>query len=110
MSQSELFPVPSEWAKRALITAEAALELGKPKTIAVIYESTDFGSSGSTQAKEYAAKKGLKVVADEAYLTESMMDPLAKIHVGYAPIMPSFLGQLSGGDVAAIVEYIRSLR
>ncbi len=45
----------------------AALELGKPKTIAVIYESTDFGSSGSTQAKEYAAKKGLKVVADEAY-------------------------------------------
>ena len=45
----------------------AALTLGKPKTIAVIYESTDFGSSGSTQAKEYAAKKGMKVVADEAY-------------------------------------------
>ncbi len=46
---------------------DAALSLGKPKTIAVIYESTDFGSSGSTQAKEYAAKKGLKVLADEAY-------------------------------------------
>ena len=53
---------------------------------------------------------GTSVLADEAYLTESMMDPLAKIHAGYAPIMPSFLGQLSGGDVAAIVEYIRSLR
>ncbi|HEX9049231.1 MAG TPA: ABC transporter substrate-binding protein [Anaeromyxobacter sp.] len=46
---------------------DAALALGKPKTMAVIYESTDFGSSGSTQAKEYAAKKGIQVVADEAY-------------------------------------------
>ncbi len=46
---------------------DAALTLGKPKSIAVIYESTDFGSSASTQAKEYAGKKGLKVVADEAY-------------------------------------------
>jgi branched-chain amino acid transport system substrate-binding protein len=46
---------------------DAALSLGKPKTIAVIYESTDFGTSCSTQAKEYAARKGLQVVADEAY-------------------------------------------
>ena len=46
---------------------DAALTLGKPKTIAVIYESTDFGTSGSNQAKQYAAKKGLQVVADEAY-------------------------------------------
>ena len=53
---------------------------------------------------------GTSVVADEAYLTESMMDPLAKIRVGFVPIMPSYLGQLSAGDVAAIVEYIRSLK
>ncbi len=46
---------------------DATLTLGKPKTLAVIYESTDFGTSASTQAKEYSAKKGLKVVADEAY-------------------------------------------
>jgi branched-chain amino acid transport system substrate-binding protein len=46
---------------------DAVLAIGKPRTIAIIYESTDFGSSGSTQAKEYAAKKGIKVLADEAY-------------------------------------------
>jgi branched-chain amino acid transport system substrate-binding protein len=46
---------------------DASLALGKPKTIAFIYESTDFGASVSAAGKEYAAKKGLKVVADEAY-------------------------------------------
>jgi branched-chain amino acid transport system substrate-binding protein len=46
---------------------DAALSFGKPKSIAFIYESTDFGSSLSKQGKEYAAKKGLTVVADEAY-------------------------------------------
>jgi cytochrome c oxidase subunit 2 len=42
-------------------------------------------------------------------LTESMMDPLARVHAGYAPIMPSYLGLLSAGETAAIVEYIHSL-
>ncbi len=46
---------------------DAALSLGKPKSIAFIYESTDFGVSVSAAGKEYAAKKGLKVLADEAY-------------------------------------------
>ncbi len=46
---------------------DAALAFGKPKSIAFIYESTDFGTSVSTQGKEYAKKKGLQVVADEAY-------------------------------------------
>jgi branched-chain amino acid transport system substrate-binding protein len=46
---------------------DATLALGKPKTIAFIYESTDFGTSVSAAGKELAQKKGLKVVADEAY-------------------------------------------
>lgn len=46
---------------------DAALTLGKPKTIAFIYESTDFGSSVSALGKEYAVSKGLEIVADEAY-------------------------------------------
>lgn len=53
---------------------------------------------------------GGEVVADEAYLTESMMDPRARLHRGYAPIMPSFLGVTEPADVAAIVELIRDLR
>ena len=46
---------------------DAALAFGKPTSVAFIYESTDFGSSLSKVGKEYAAQKGLKVVADEGY-------------------------------------------
>ena len=53
---------------------------------------------------------GQVVTADDAYLTESMMDPMVKIVAGYQPVMPSYLGTLSGPEAAAIVEYIRSLR
>ena len=53
---------------------------------------------------------GQTILADEAYLTESMMDPMAKIVAGYQPVMPSYQGQLTGPEAAAIVEYIKSLR
>jgi branched-chain amino acid transport system substrate-binding protein len=46
---------------------DAALSFGKPKTVAFIYESTDFGTSVAAAGKDYAQKKGLKIVADEAY-------------------------------------------
>ncbi|HJV48885.1 MAG TPA: ABC transporter substrate-binding protein [Geothrix sp.] len=46
---------------------DAALSLGKPRSIAFIYENTDFGTSTSKTAKDYVAKKGLQVVADVSY-------------------------------------------
>jgi branched-chain amino acid transport system substrate-binding protein len=56
---------PSHAYAESLI--DLALSQGKPKTIAFIYESTDFGTSAAAAGKEYAAKKGIQVVADEAY-------------------------------------------
>lgn len=53
---------------------------------------------------------GGRVVADEAYLTRSMMEPQAEIVAGYEPKMPTYLGVLDESDTAAIVEYIRSLK
>jgi cytochrome c oxidase subunit 2 len=52
---------------------------------------------------------GGSLIVDDAYLTESMMDPLARVHAGFPPIMPSYLGLLSAGETAALVEYIHSL-
>ncbi len=52
---------------------------------------------------------GETVLADEAYLTESMMDPERKLHAGFPPIMPTYRGLLDASEVAAIVEFIRSL-
>jgi branched-chain amino acid transport system substrate-binding protein len=46
---------------------DAAFSFGKPKSIAFIYESTDFGTSVSDAGKAYAKAKGLAIVADEAY-------------------------------------------
>jgi branched-chain amino acid transport system substrate-binding protein len=46
---------------------DAALTFGKPKSIAFIYESTDFGNSVSAAGKAYAQKKGLQIVGEEAY-------------------------------------------
>jgi branched-chain amino acid transport system substrate-binding protein len=51
----------------ATILLDMATKLGKPKTMAIINENTDFGTSGAKSAKEYAAKKHLTVVAEESY-------------------------------------------
>jgi branched-chain amino acid transport system substrate-binding protein len=51
----------------ASVLIDAVLEVGKPKTIAFIYENTDFGTSTTKTAKEYSEKKGIKMVADESY-------------------------------------------
>jgi cytochrome c oxidase subunit II len=53
---------------------------------------------------------GGSVVVDEDYITESMMDPNAKIAAGFQAVMPTFQGAIQPADVAAIVELIRSLR
>ncbi len=51
----------------AAVLIDAAMTLGKPKTIAFIYENTDFGTSTTRTAKQYVARKGIQVVADEPY-------------------------------------------
>ena len=51
----------------ATILLDMATRLGKPKTMAIIDENTDFGTSGAKSAKEYAARKHITVVAEESY-------------------------------------------
>ncbi len=53
---------------------------------------------------------GERVIADGAYITESMMDPMVKIHRGFPPLMPSYIGKIRPPETAAIIELIRSLR
>jgi cytochrome c oxidase subunit 2 len=69
---------------------------------------------GPTWAGLYGAKIALEgggeAVADDAYLTESMMDPLARRHAGFQTVMPSYLGRLRPAEVAALLALIKSLR
>lgn len=51
---------------------------------------------------------GRSLVADEAYIRDSIMLPKKDVTAGYRPIMPSFEGQIPEEDVMAIIEYIGS--
>lgn len=53
---------------------------------------------------------GTTVVADEAFLTQSMMDPKARVHAGFAAVMPSYAGLLDVPETGALLEYMKSLR
>lgn len=66
---------------------------------------TWFGAYGS----EVRLEGGGTVPFDPAYITESMMDPTAKIVRGYPAVMPSYAGLIEPAQTAAIVEYIKSL-
>lgn len=69
---------------------------------------------GPTWSRLYGSQvplsDGRVVVADDAYLTRSMMEPEADRVAGYKAIMPTYFGQLSPSETSAIVELIRSLR
>jgi cytochrome c oxidase subunit 2 len=52
---------------------------------------------------------GETVKADDAYLRESILKPAAKITAGFAPLMPTFQGQVGEEDLLQLISYIRSL-
>jgi len=64
---------------------------------------------GLYQRKELL-ESGATVAADEGYITESMMDPRAKVVKGYQAVMPTFQGRIPAPEIAAIVEFIKTLR
>jgi cytochrome c oxidase subunit 2 len=54
-------------------------------------------------------QNGQKVVVDEAYIRESIVNPQAKLVNGFGPIMPTFQGQVSEDQLLQLVAYIKSL-
>ena len=52
---------------------------------------------------------GNSVIADDAYLRDSMLMPRRDIVAGYEPIMPSYQGILDDGEIQSLTAYIRSL-
>jgi cytochrome c oxidase subunit 2 len=50
---------------------------------------------------------GRELTADEPYVRDSILVPSKDVVAGYAPIMPSFAGQVTEEDLLAIIEYIR---
>ena len=50
---------------------------------------------------------GRSVVADEEYLTRSMMEPNADVVADFKSVMPAYFGILPQPETAALVEYIK---
>jgi cytochrome c oxidase subunit 2 len=51
---------------------------------------------------------GRTIVADDAYVRDSILQPKRDIVAGYEPIMPSYAGILDAGEVQSLVAYIRA--
>ena len=52
---------------------------------------------------------GDSVVADETYLRESIVDPAARLVIGYEPLMPTFQGLVGEEGLMHLIEYIKTL-
>jgi len=70
---------------------------GKGPTLVGLYGSHVKVSSGEL------------VIADYAYIRDSILTPTAKSVEGYEPIMPTFQGQLGEEEVLQLTAYIKSL-
>lgn len=99
-----------EQADLARLGAEVAAEKGCLKCHS-IDGSAHIGPSWlGLYGREEHLDNGQRVLADEKYLTESMMEPNVKRVAGFNAVMPSFMGQLKPAEVAELLELIKSLR
>lgn len=76
----------------------AAGEGGRGPALAGVFGRQVFLNNGQT------------VIADEAYIRESVVNPQAKLVAGFGPIMPTFQGQISEEQLVQIVAFIKSLQ
>jgi cytochrome c oxidase subunit 2 len=109
---------PDEYQRWLDSRAEGSLALEGRKTFlkyrCVSCHSADEGARAPVLeglfGKKVRLRDGRTVVADEAYLRESMLQPSKKVVAGYEDIMPSFQGQLDEEDVIQLIAWIQSLR
>jgi len=68
---------------------------------------------GPSLAGVYGSKlqltNGSQVLVNDAYLRDSILNPSQHITAGYAPIMPTYQGQISEDGLIDLVEYIKSI-
>lgn len=70
-------------------------------------------SSGPTWVGLYGSEVELEgggtAKANDAYIEQSIVDPGAEVSAGFSASMPSFEGKISEEDMAALIEYIKSV-
>jgi cytochrome c oxidase subunit 2 len=52
---------------------------------------------------------GEQVLVDENYVRESILNPRERVTAGYDPVMPTYQGRMRDEEIAAIIEYLKTL-
>jgi cytochrome c oxidase subunit 2 len=69
---------------------------------------------GPNLAGVYGSKltltNGSEVLVNEAYLRDAILNPSQHVTAGFAPIMPTYQGQISEDGLIDIVEYLKTLQ
>ena len=69
---------------------------------------------GPNLAGVYGSKltlaNGSEVLVNDAYLRDAILEPVQHVTAGYAPIMPTYQGQISEDGLIDIVEYVKNLK
>ena len=69
---------------------------------------------GPSLAGVYGSKlqltNGSQVLVNDAYLRDSILNPSQHVTAGYAPIMPTYQGQISEEGLIDLVEYVKTLQ
>src|SRR6195952_1379465 len=69
---------------------------------------------GPNLAGVYGSKlqmaNGSQALVNDAYLRDSILNPSQHVTAGYAPIMPTYQGQISEDGLIDLVEYIKNLQ
>lgn len=107
-----------EWLSKDPYKGLSPVEIGRK-----VYQSSCVACHALTEAKNVGpGYKGMfgrteklegggEATVDENYIRESILDPNAKILVGYPKgVMPTFAGQLSDGEIMGVIEFIKSLK
>lgn len=71
--------------------------------------SVNAPSLAGIYGRAIALEDGTTVIADEAYIRDSILQPNKQIAAGFAPIMPSFAGRIPEPELQQVVAYIKSL-
>jgi cytochrome c oxidase subunit 2 len=67
---------------------------------------------GPSFLKSYGSARklqdGSEVTIDENYIQNSILHPASQVAEGYAPVMPSYDGQLNADEIAGLIAFIKA--
>jgi len=58
---------------------------------------------------EMEARDGRRLVVDDAYIKQSILDPNAVVVAGYEPVMTPFAGQITDREIEAVIAWLKTL-